>query len=360
MNWYKLFIPITLMLSFSVFAGISSDITSAKTTLRSAKSATSSLKSTLRDVNSEIRRVRSEISKANKNISSVRSDISSINIKTSSYDKQAAQYLKQASAFRSERDAQIARKAQLTAQLEILLEQNYELRKDIDAENIKINALTELYADLNIIQSKVAIASNAFNDTIDRNQQALSKHESWLNTFHATALTYKPSFSNITSSETYKVEHNKVVIFTDSVPTQASVKSEEDVVQILVSDLLNKVKATYEFTRELPYKKGMGYLSLNDQDSIRDELIEVDKSLTGLYIEASGIQSSIYKREYKRLYMIDFTILAWSRLIEESLLAANIQDASNIINSVAYSLNDEVAYSKIRSLLTNQKKRIQY
>lgn len=354
MNRYKLFIPILLLFSLSSVADIEDDISSAQSALSAAESEEIRLLGVLSDVNSEITRVKGEISTANGKVSGVRSDTSSIKNLTTTYNNQASTYRSEASAYRDERDAQNARKAQLTAELEVLLEQNYELQKEIDAENIKIKALNDLYSDLNSINTMVSAASTAFSDAVSRNQTALYRHEGWLNSFHSVSQTYKPDFTAIISADTYKVEHNKIVLFTDSVPSRSSVESEEAVVEMLVKDLLAKVKTLFEFTRELPHKMGIGYLSMNDQNSIRDELYEVDKRLANLYTEGSGLQSSIYKREYKRAYLIDYTIIAWTRLIEETLLAANIQDASGIINSVAYSLNDSVAYSEIRSLLKNK------
>lgn len=354
MTWYRLLLIVSLIFSPGVSASIESEIAAAQSALSSARSEEYRLRSLLRQVENEISRVQREIYEANSKMPIVQSEISTLNNQTATYNAEAAEYRREAGAFRAERDRQITRRAELSARLETLLEENYELQKQIDAENIKIAALEALYVDLDKVNSMVSDVSTVFNDTVARNQRALTRHESWLNAFHSVVQNYKPIFSNITSADTYKVEHNKIVNFTDSIPSQASAKGEEASTHILIQSLINKIKATYDFSRTLPDKQGMGYLSLQNQQGIRDELIEVDKRLTSLQIESSGIQSSIYRREYKRLYMIDFTILAWTRLIEESLLAANIQDASAIINSVAFSLNDTAAYSRVRSLLTNK------
>lgn len=335
-------------------ADIASDISTANSRLSSAQSEGSTLRSALSSVKSEINRVNAEISTANSAAATARSEVSTFNSNAVSYNNQASTYRSQAAEFRDERDRQISRKAQLTSELGVLVDENYKLKNEIDAETIKKDSLEKLYDDIQHIADNVSAIRASYVDSIARNERALLAHEAWLNAFYSTTQEYKPLFSGITSADSFKEEMDKVYRFTGAVPALTNVRSEEASVHLLVDRLLDRIETIFNFTKKLPTERGIGYLSLSNKQDILNELILVDQSMSALFSEITAIKSSLYKRDYKRLYSIDFTIIAWTRLAEESLRSVNVIDATEIINSVSATHNDSIAYSSVRADLVSK------
>jgi len=346
------------LISPTASADISSDIATANSRLSSAQSTGSRLSSTLSSVRSNISRVRSEINSARSKESIARSEASTFNSNATTYNAEAARYRIEASLFRSEHDSQIARKAQLSVQLGDLIDKNYKLENEISAEKVKKQALQDLYSDIHYIASAAISISEGFSNVADSNEGALLGHEAWLNAFHTKTQEFKPLFNDIYSADSYKEEMDKVYRFSENIPAGTSVKSDEDATHLLVDRLINEIKGLLSFTKkELPTQAGIGYLELSNKGEILSELILLDESMSSLLTEITGIKSSLYKREYKRTYTVDFTIVAWSRLAEESLRSVNIVEATSIINAAASSYNDSIAYSMVRAdLLSSQSK----
>lgn len=333
---------------------VDSAITNLNVSIGEANAEQSRLESVLLSIQNLLTQIQSETETARSKVSEVQQDIVTINNQIGVIDRESSAFRIAESQSNNDGRLSIVRRDQELAAIADRAVELSQVKAELEIATLRYNSLIQLYDQLGTLVSNVDDLAPLIESITTTHRSVLNDHTEWLQSFNSFVLASRPDLTLPSDAEKFKTSIYKVNYFKGNTPSTTIVRASEALLKIEIDKALEEVNRVSGIAQGSFSQMGIGYLRDRNRLSIEEALSNLHVQINGLGLNLAKLRITTDEQAYSRHRMIDFTTVAWTRLAEQVLMASNVIGAASIINEATLSLNDNIAYSLIRSKIESR------